>query len=208
MRLVLLGAPGAGKGTQAKKLEERYEIPQISTGDILRRAVKEETPLGVKAKQHMEGGGLVPDEIVIGLVRERLREEDCAPGFILDGFPRTVEQARALEGITHMDAVVNIDVDLDILMARLTGRRSCPSCGAVYHMQANPPKEEGVCDACGGGLIQREDDNEETVRKRLDTYASQTMPLIDYYKDKGLLVNIVGEGGIENVFNNIVKSLE
>ncbi len=207
MRLVLLGAPGAGKGTQAKMLVEKYGIPQISTGDILRQAVKDGTPLGLEAKKHMEAGGLVPNDVIIGMMRERLKQEDCAPGFILDGFPRTKDQAEALEGLTMLNAVVNIDVPLDILLARLTGRRSCPSCGAVFHVLNNPSKIEGVCDACDGELVHRKDDNEKTVKSRLDTYTSQTQPLIDFYGEKGIVVNVQGDGKIKKVFANIVEGL-
>ncbi|MDI6655360.1 MAG: adenylate kinase, partial [Candidatus Hydrothermarchaeota archaeon] len=164
MKLILLGAPGAGKGTQAQKLVKHFKIPQISTGDLLRAAVAKRTDLGKHANEYMTAGKLVPDEIVIGLIQERLKEDDCKNGFILDGFPRTIAQAEKLKEIADIDAVVNVDVDTYILVERLTGRRTCKNCNAVFHMVFNPPKEEGVCDACGGELYQRADDNEETVR--------------------------------------------
>lgn len=203
MKLILLGAPGAGKGTQAKKIVKEFAIPQISTGDILRRAVADGTPLGKEAKKYMEAGKLVPDELVIGIMKERLHQDDCSNGFILDGFPRTVEQARALEGFTEIDAVINIDVDFNSLVERITGRRSCPECGAVYHIKFNPPKVEGICDICGSRLVQREDDREETVRKRLETYTEQTSPLIDYYAGKGALKIVAGNRSIDEIYESI-----
>lgn len=203
MKLILLGAPGAGKGTQAKKIVAEFGIPQISTGDILRKAVADGTPLGTEAKKYMEAGKLVPDEVIIGLMKDRLQEDDCKDGFILDGFPRTVEQAEALGETTEIDAVINIEVDMDSLVERITGRRSCPKCGAVYHIKFNPPKVEGICDACGSTLIQREDDREETVRKRLDTYMRQTSPLIEYYAEKGILKTVGGNGSIDDIYNSI-----
>ncbi len=203
MKLILLGAPGAGKGTQAKKIVAEFGIPQISTGDILRKAVADGTPLGMEAKKYMEAGKLVPDDVVIGLMKERLQNDDCKSGFILDGFPRTVEQAESLRGFTEIDAVISIEVDMDSLVERITGRRSCPKCGAVYHIRFNPPKREGVCDVCGSTLIQREDDREETVRKRLDTYVRQTSPLIEYYAKKGTLKAVNGNGSIDEIYNSI-----
>jgi len=203
MKLILLGAPGAGKGTQAKKIVKEFAIPQISTGDILRRAVSDGTPLGKEAKKYMEAGRLVPDELVIGIMKERLHQDDCSNGFILDGFPRTVEQARALEGFTEIDAVLNIDVDFNSLVERITGRRSCPECGAVYHIKFNPPKVEGICDICGSRLVQREDDREETVRKRLEIYTEQTSPLIDYYAERGLLRTVDGNRSIDEIYESI-----
>ncbi|MBU2560121.1 adenylate kinase, partial [archaeon] len=177
MKLILLGAPGAGKGTQAQKLVENYKIPQVSTGDLLRAAVAEGTELGKKANEFMTAGKLVPDEVVIGLIEERLKKDDTANGFILDGFPRTVPQADKLGEITEIDSVVNIDVDTSILLDRLTGRRTCKKCNNMFHMVFNPPKAEGVCDSCGGELYQRADDNTETVKSRLDTYNNNTAPL-------------------------------
>lgn len=212
MNLILLGPPGAGKGTQAKMLADRFDIPQISTGDILRAAVKEGTPMGVKAKAFMDAGGLVPDEVVVGIVRERLLKSDCAGGFILDGFPRTVAQADALrESLNQLgkdlDAVVSLEVDVEALVERLTGRRTCRECGRGYHVKFDPPKSIEVCDVCGGGLFQRDDDREETIRKRLDVYHAQTAPLVDYYRASGLLVGIDGMREIDNVQQQILTAL-
>lgn len=207
MKLILLGAPGAGKGTQAQKLVKHFKIPQISTGDLLRAAVAKGTDPGKRANEYMTAGKLVPDEIVIDIIQERLKEDDCKNGFILDGFPRTIAQAGKLKEIADIDAVVNIDVDTNILVERLTGRRTCKNCNAVFHMVFNPPKEEGICDACGGELYQRADDNEETVRNRVETYNENTAPLIDYYKDSGKLRNVDGQGGIDGIFQNILKVL-
>ncbi len=213
MNLIMLGPPGAGKGTQAKMLVERFGIPQISTGDMLRAAVAEGTELGRKAKEYMDKGQLVPDEVVIGIVRERLSKEDCKKGFILDGFPRTVPQAEALDGILEemgrkIDYVINIVVPDEEILKRLTGRRTCRKCGAMYHVVYNPPKKEGVCDKCGGELYQRDDDKEETIRNRLKVYAEQTAPLVDYYRKKGVLVDIDGTKGIKEIFEDILKVLE
>ncbi|MCL6621316.1 MAG: adenylate kinase [Syntrophobacterales bacterium] len=210
MNLILLGGPGAGKGTQAKKLIDKYQIPQISTGDILRAAVKEGTEMGRKAKEYMDAGKLVPDEVVIGIIRDRLAQPDCRKGFILDGFPRTVPQAEALDKVlaemnSKIDHVISIDVDEEELVTRLTGRRTCknPDCGQMYHIKFNPPKKEGVCDKCGSELYQRDDDNEATVRSRLATYNQATKPLIDYYQAKGLLRPIKGVGSIDDIFTQI-----
>jgi len=208
MKIVFMGPPGAGKGTQAEKIVETYQIPHISTGDMFRKAIKDQTELGMEAKRNMDQGALVPDLVTIGIVRERLSEPDCQKGFLLDGFPRTVEQANALDEIlssldSKIDYVINIDVDLGILKDRLTGRRICRSCGATYHMVFNPPKVEGVCDKCGGELYQRADDNEETVGNRLDVYVKQTKPLLDYYSQAGNLVNINGQQSIDLVFADI-----
>lgn len=197
MKLILLGPPGAGKGTQAKMLMDRFGIPQISTGDILRAAVKEGTPMGLKAKGCMDAGELVPDEVVVGIVKERLQKTDCDNGYILDGFPRTVPQADALaadliELGKQLDAVVSLDVDIEALIERLTGRRTCRDCGRGYHVTFDPSKAVGVCDACGGELVQRDDDQEATIRKRLDVYQEQTEPLIAYYRSSGLLKELDG----------------
>jgi adenylate kinase len=208
MYLVLMGLPGAGKGTQAERIVEKYGIPHISTGDMFRAAIKEETPLGLEAKSYMDAGNLVPDEVTIGIVRDRLSKKDCEKGFLLDGFPRTVAQAEALEEITNeldrkIDYVLNISVDSDKLMQRLTGRRICQTCGSTYHIIFNPPKVEGVCDKDGGTLIQRQDDNEETVRNRLDVNMKQAKPLLDFYGEKGYLKNINGDQDIDKVFQDI-----
>jgi len=213
MDLIFLGPPGAGKGTQAKMLVERYGIPQVSTGDILRAAVAEGTELGKKAKEYMEAGKLVPDEVVIGIIEERLKQSDCEKGFILDGFPRTVPQAEALDKVLEkmgrkIDHVLTLDVPEEELIKRLTGRRTCKKCGAMYHTIFNPPKVEGVCDKCGGELYQRPDDNEETVRSRLSVYEQQTRPLIDFYEKKGLVRKIDGRGEIKEIFEQIVRILE
>jgi adenylate kinase len=207
-----MGLPGAGKGTQAEKIIEKYGIPHISTGDMFRAAIKEGTDLGLQAKSFMDKGNLVPDEVTIGIVRERLSKEDCNQGFLLDGFPRTVAQADALETILsdlnkQINFVINIDVDKDILMERLTGRRICKSCGSTYHLVFNPPANEGVCDRCSGELYQRADDNEETVQNRLDVNLKQTKPLLDFYETKGYLRNINGQQDIRNVFADLDKLL-
>ncbi|MDO5347729.1 MAG: adenylate kinase [Bacillota bacterium] len=208
MKIVFMGPPGAGKGTQAEKIIEKYQIPHISTGDMFRKAIKDQTELGMEAKRYMDQGALVPDHVTIGIVKDRLSESDCKSGFLLDGFPRTVDQAKALDEIltsldSKIDYVINIDVDLDILKERLTGRRICRSCGATYHMVFNPPAVAGTCDKCGGELYQRKDDNEETVGNRLDVYVSQTKPLLDYYSLAGNLVNINGQQSIDLVFAEI-----
>ena len=208
MNLILLGPPGAGKGTQAQRIMERYHIPQISTGDILRAAVKDGTPLGMKAKGFMDRGQLVPDEIVIGTIEERLKAKDCDPGFILDGFPRTIPQAEALQSILtkigkRIDHVINIEVQSEELVRRLTGRRTCKNCGAMFHLLFQPPKKQGICDRCGGLLYQRADDNEETIRTRLKEYENQTAPLIQYYRGKKNLRSIQGMGGPDQIFDQI-----
>lgn len=205
MRAVLLGAPGAGKGTQAKSLSGMMDgTPHISTGDILRQAVTDETDLGRQVKPYMEAGKLAPDDLLIALVRERLARSDCSEGFLLDGFPRTIPQAEALDKMLEeigrpLDLVVDIEVPFEVLIERLTGRRTCPDCGMVYHVVFNPPKVEGVCDVCGGSLYQRTDDTEETVRHRLEAYEIQTRPLIDYYARTGLLRRVDGGKPVEQV---------
>jgi adenylate kinase len=211
-RVVLLGAPGAGKGTQAKMLIEKYKIPQISTGDILRKAVADGTPLGKEAKVIMDSGGLVSDKIVLGLVEERIKQPDCKAGFILDGFPRNTAQAEALDKILAgkdmaLTAALNIDVDMNDLLKRLTGRRTCKSCQQMYNIYFSPPKKEGVCDKCGGALFQRDDDKEETIKKRLDIYTKQTAPLIDYYSKKNIMKTIMGTGSINDIFTKVVAVL-
>ncbi len=208
MKLILLGAPGAGKGTQAAILSERLSIPTISTGNILRAAVKNGTPVGLKAKSYMDAGKLVPDEVIIGIVAERLAEPDCAKGFILDGVPRTIAQAEALEqeGVAF-DAVVDIEVDDAVIEQRMSGRRACTNCGATYHIVAAPPKTEGVCDVCGGELVQRADDKPETVRGRLAVYHRETEPLKDFYGQRGLLKTVENQQTIEDTTKAILAVL-
>ncbi|WJE30489.1 adenylate kinase [Bacillus altitudinis] len=208
MNLVLMGLPGAGKGTQAERIVDDYGIPHISTGDMFRAAMKEETQLGLEAKSFIDKGELVPDEVTIGIVRERLGKNDCKQGFLLDGFPRTVAQAEALEDILKdlgrtIDYVINIKVDKDALMERLTGRRICKDCGATYHLVFNPPAKENVCDKCGGELYQRADDNAETVSTRLEVNLKQTEPLLNFYSEKGYLANIDGAKHINDVYADI-----
>ena len=212
MNLILMGAPGAGKGTQAVKLVKRYSIPQISTGDMFRAAVKEGTELGIAAKACMEAGKLVPDEVTIGIVRERLTKDDCKGGFILDGFPRTVEQADALKKILDeqgrkIDCVLNINVPSEYLIERAVGRRICKNCGATYHVKFNPSKAEGKCDSCGGELYQRADDNETTMKNRLSAYEASTRPLIDYYKNAGTYKEIDGRQAIDKVTEDLINVL-
>ncbi|WP_106495493.1 adenylate kinase [Lentibacillus sp. Marseille-P4043] len=213
MNLILMGLPGAGKGTQAEKIVEKYHIPHISTGDMFRLAIKEGTELGKKAKEYMDQGALVPDEVTIGIVEERLQKDDCQDGFLLDGFPRTIAQADALQSLlTKMDEdidyVLHVNVPEENLLERLTGRRICPTCGTTYHVLFNPPKEEGVCDKDGSTLIQRDDDKAETVKNRLDVSIEQTMPLLDYYQDKGYLVTVNGDQEIDKVFQDIQAKIE
>jgi len=212
IRAVLLGAPGAGKGTQAKMLIEKFRIPQISTGDILRKAVADGTPLGKEAKVIMDQGGLVSDKIVLGLVEERIKQPDCKAGFILDGFPRNTAQAEALDKILTglgmpLTVALNIDVDMNDLLKRLTGRRTCKSCQQMYNIHFSPPKKEGVCNKCGGALFQRDDDKEETIKKRLDVYEKQTAPLIDYYSRKKIMKTVMGTGSIDEIFKKAVSAL-
>lgn len=212
MKLILLGPPGAGKGTQAKMLTERFNIPQIATGDILRGAVQSGTDLGRQAKAFMDAGALVPDEVVIGIVRERLQQDDCLAGFILDGFPRTVAQADALQGTLavmgrQLDRVISLTVDVDALVERITGRRTCGGCGRGFHVTFDPPRQAGRCDACGGELYQRDDDREETIRKRLTVYEQQTAPLIEYYRRSGLLAELDGMQAIPAVQKQLLDVL-
>lgn len=211
--LILLGPPGAGKGTQAKKLVEKYGIPQVSTGDILREAVKNSTALGIEAKSYMNMGGLVPDEVVIEIVKERLKRDDCTKGYVLDGFPRTIAQADALFSYLNgcgrpISNVIDIRVSKEYLVKRLSGRRVCRSCGSGYHIAFSPSKGNGRCDNCGGELFQRDDDKEEVVTKRLDTYEAQTTPLVDYYEKSGLLKTVNGVGDVEVIFNDICKIVD
>jgi adenylate kinase len=212
MRIVLLGGPGVGKGTQSQILAEKYNVPHIATGDILRQAVKDGTEMGLKAKSYMDKGLLVPDDVVIGIIEDRLTQSDAKFGMILDGFPRTVPQAEALDELTarmdmSLDAVVYIKAPADIIVQRLSGRRTCRDCQTVYHIEHSPPKEPGVCDRCGGELYQRDDDKEQTIRKRLEVYESQTSPLLDYYRKAGKLSEVSGEGTIENVNVEICRIL-
>ncbi|KAB8127649.1 adenylate kinase [Gracilibacillus oryzae] len=213
MNLILMGLPGAGKGTQAEKIVEKYQIPHISTGDMFRSAIKEGTELGQKAKSFMDEGSLVPDEVTIGIVEERLGKSDCETGFLLDGFPRTIAQAEALDQLLSkmnksLDYVLYVDVDKNELVERLTGRRICPTCGATYHVKFNPPKQEGICDKDGTELIQREDDQPGTVKNRLEVNIEQTQPMLDFYSDKGSLVTIDGSQQIDKVFQDIDEKLK
>lgn len=212
MRLILLGPPGAGKGTQAANIVDKYHVPHISTGDIFRKNIKEGTALGKEAKAFMDRGELVPDSLVNEIVADRLREEDCKAGFLLDGFPRTVAQAEALDQVLAtmecaLNHVVNIQVDPNLLVERAVGRRICRDCGATYHIHFNPSKVEGVCDKCSGELYQRSDDNEETVSNRVRVYVEETSPLVDYYTTKGIILNLDGEKAIDAVFEDICRAL-
>ncbi len=213
LKIVLLGPPGAGKGTQAKLISEKYSIPHISTGDIFRKNISEKTKLGVEAKRYMDNGQLVPDQVTIDIVKDRLSKNDCKEGFLLDGFPRTVKQAEALdeflnENHNKIDAALLIDVEEKFILERMTGRRVCPSCGASYHIRFNPPKVEGKCDACDSDLIQRKDDTEATVKERLDVYNQQTQPLVDYYKNQNALLKVEGTKEINQVFDEICDALK
>ena len=208
MKMILLGAPGAGKGTQAEILNKELEIPTISTGNILRAAIKNGTPIGLKAKEYMDAGKLVPDEVIIGVITERLQEEDCAKGYILDGVPRTIAQAEALEkaGIAF-DAVVSIEISDEEIMERMGGRRVCEACGSSYHVVAVPPKQEGICDACGGKLVQRKDDAPETVKARLQVYHNETEPLKNFYESRGLLKSVDNLPSVVDMSKAILKAL-
>ena len=212
MKIVLLGPPGAGKGTQAEILVKKLLVPHISTGDMFRAAISNGTELGKEAKSYMDKGQLVPDEVTVGIIRDRIAQSDCKEGFLLDGFPRTIAQAVALDGLmkdmdTKLDAVLNISVPLDNLISRLTGRRMCRKCGNIYHLLYNAPEVENVCDACGGELYQRDDDKEETVKNRLNVYEQQTAPLIDYYEKSGILHTVNGDQAINNVMIELGKAL-
>jgi len=212
MRIILLGAPGSGKGTQAQKLVAQFSIPQVSTGDLLREAVANGTDLGKRAKAAMDAGELVSDDIVLGMIRERLGRPDAAGGFILDGFPRNLAQAQALDVLLEelgapLDAAVLMDVDFDVLLKRLTGRRTCKSCGRVFNVHFFPPEKEGVCDACGGELVQRADDNEETISQRLRVYEAQTSPLVEFYEGRDKLKVVPAEGEIDAVYERLVAAV-
>ena len=213
LRVVLLGPPGAGKGTQAKLLREKYEACQISTGDILRKAVADQSQLGKEASAYITRGDLVPDSVIVKLVAERLKERDCAQGFILDGFPRTIPQAQSLEEILRkmglgLQAVLLVQVPHRIIVERLAGRRTCKNCNAAYHLKFNPSASESVCDRCGGELLQRDDDREETISARLKVYDKQTAPLVDYYRQRGILREIDGVGSVDDIRNRLIKALE
>ena len=212
MKIIMLGAPGAGKGTQAKKIAAKYSIPHFSTGDIFRANIKNGTELGLKAKSYMDAGGLVPDEITIGMLLDRIHQADCENGYVLHGFPRTIPQAESLtEALKKngeaIDFAVNVDVPDENIINRMSGRRACLNCGATYHIVYNAPKTENVCDTCGQELVLRDDDKPETVKKRLDVYHDQTQPLIDYYKNEGVLAEVDGTLDMEDVFQAIVKIL-
>ena len=212
MKMILLGGPGAGKGTQAQKLSEKYNAQHIATGDTLRQAVKDKTEMGLMARSYMDKGQLVPDEVVIGIVEDRLTQLDAEEGFVFDGFPRTVPQAQALDELMArlgmpLDAVVNINTSANVVVERLSGRRTCRDCQTVYHVTYSPSKEAGICDECGGQLYQRDDDEEETIRKRLQVYERQTAPLLDYYQGSGKLVEVSGDDAIDEVYASICHSL-
>ena len=212
MKIIMLGAPGAGKGTQAKKIADKYQIPHISTGDIFRANIKEGTELGKKAKSYMDQGLLVPDELTLELIMDRFQNPDCANGYVLDGFPRTIPQAEALTAALEkngetIDYAINVEVPDENIVARMSGSRACLACGATYHVVYAPTKEEGICDRCGEKLVLRDDDKPETVKKRLDVYHSQTQPLIDYYTKQGKLVEVDGTQNVDAVFDAIVKIL-
>ncbi|HHY31653.1 MAG TPA: adenylate kinase [Firmicutes bacterium] len=213
MRLVLLGPPGVGKGTQAERLSSRFGIPHVSTGEMFREALARKTPLGLEARKYMNAGKLVPDDVTIGLVKDRLAHADARSGFILDGFPRNLTQARALDDVLRdlgvaLDAAVNISARAETVVRRLSGRRQCRQCGAVYHVEFNPPREAGKCPECGGELYQRDDDREETVRKRFRVYTAETEPLVEFYRERGLLVTVDGEKHIDEVTQSIISALE
>ncbi|WP_419764376.1 MAG: adenylate kinase [Arcobacter sp.] len=212
MNLMLFGAPGAGKGTQAKFLIEKYGIPQISTGDILRAAIADKTDMGMEAKKFMDEGKLVPDSTIIGIIKDRLAEDDCKKGFILDGFPRTLAQAQALDGLIatmeiSLDKVISLNVPDELIVGRITGRRVCSKCGASFHVEFNPSKEENICDYCEGELIIRKDDNAETVKSRLEAYHAQTAPLIDFYTDMGVFVELDGTKDVSEVTKDMLQAL-
>lgn len=208
LKLIIFGPPSAGKGTQAQRLSKKYGIPQIATGDLLREAVAKKTPLGVKIKSYLDTGRLGPDDLIVQLISERVSKPDCADGYILDGFPRTMGQAEELDKMTKVDLVLNIVVDFEALVERAIGRRICRQCAAVYHVKFNPPEKEGICDKCGSELIQRDDDKEDTVRNRLRIYMEQTAPLVEHFRGQGILVDIDGSKGIEGVFDQMVDAIE
>jgi adenylate kinase len=213
IRIILMGPPGCGKGTQGKQLEVKYNIPQLSTGDMLRQAVRDCTEVGLQAKECMDKGNLVPDEVLIGIMRERLAASDCDHGYILDGYPRTIGQAEALDRLfsengQNLLAVINMDVPDNDVVARISGRRQCKKCGAGFHVEFNKAKQDGICDACGGELYQRDDDNEMTVRSRLKIYKEKTAPLLGYYEKQGLLANTPGTGSIDEIFSRVCSLID
>ncbi len=208
MKLIIFGPPSAGKGTQAQRLSTKYGIPQVATGDLLREAVAKKTPLGIKIKSYLDTGKLGPDDLIVQLIRDRVSQPDCKNGYLLDGFPRTMGQAMELDKMTEVDLVLNIVVDMEALVERAVGRRICPKCAAVYHVKFNAPKKTGVCDKCGSSLIQRDDDKEETVRKRLKVYQEQTSPLVEHFRTKGNLVAVDGSKGIDDVFGQMTKAID
>lgn len=208
MKLVIFGPPSAGKGTQAQKLSKKYGVPQIATGDLLREHVAKKTPIGLKVKAILDAGKLGPDDLIVEIIKDRVSRPDCGNGYLLDGFPRTMNQAKELEKMTDVDLVLNIVVDHKALIERAVGRRICPKCAAVYHVKSNPPKKLGVCDKCGSSLVQRGDDKEETVQKRLRVYQEQTAPLIEHFRGTGKLVDIDGSRGIDGVFNQMVAAVD
>lgn len=212
MKIIMLGAPGAGKGTQAKKIASEFNIPHISTGDIFRENIKNQTELGKKAQEYMDKGLLVPDELVLELIMDRFNEPDCKNGYVLDGFPRTIPQAKALDEALEkkndkIQFAIDVDVPDEVIIRRMAGRRVCPNCGRTYHVETLRPKTEGICDACNTELVLRDDDNPETVKKRLNVYHEQTQPLLDYYKEKGILHSIDGTKSIDDIYNEIVSVL-
>lgn len=212
MRAILLGPPGAGKGTQAETIVNEFKVPHVSTGDMFRKNIKEETELGKQVKAYLDKGALVPDELTVEIVKDRIMQSDCSNGFLLDGFPRTIEQANALDRVLSemgqkLDFVINIQVDPKLLVERAVGRRICKDCGQTYHLTFNKPKKEGICDKCGGELYQRKDDTEETVANRINVYQEQTQPLIEYYTKKGIILDINGEQPIDKVGSDIISSL-
>ncbi|MBQ5961213.1 MAG: adenylate kinase [Firmicutes bacterium] len=208
MKLLMLGAPGAGKGTQAARVAEALHIPHISTGDLFRANIRNHTELGILAESYISKGQLVPDEVTINMLMSRLADEDCANGYILDGFPRTIPQAEALTGRTSLDCAINLDVKDEDIMNRMSGRRVCPKCGASYHIVSNPPRKEGICDVCGDQLIIREDDKAETVKNRLNVYHEQTAPLIDYYEKQGILKQVDGAKPMDEVTESVLRAIQ
>jgi adenylate kinase len=208
LKLIIFGPPSAGKGTQAQRLSQRYSIPQVATGDLLREAVAKQTPLGAEIKSYLDSGRLGPDDLIVQLISDRVSKPDCASGYILDGFPRTMGQARELDKMAEVDIVLNIVVDMERLVERAIGRRTCGQCAAVYHVSFNPPKAPGVCDKCGSGLTQRDDDKEDTVRNRLRIYMEQTAPLLEHFRMNDNLVDIDGSKGIDGVFDQMVEAIE